>query len=220
MNPRTKIVLGYIGIGVAAALLTGAVVWALMSARLEAESERADSALEQVDDLEAQVAAASAESTGAQDTPSSQPESDEPTATADAPAQASAESTERRFCFVKSVRWEGATALVTVDYAEILNGDAAAAAATAHGDESPPPNDYYIVNDNPKLREFPADKNLTVKVVSQSGGGVVTEGYGMALGAWCDVLAGMSADDFVTNRPYWITIKKSTIVALEEQFLP
>lgn len=219
MSPRTKIVLGYIGIGIAAALLTAAVVWAWMSARLEAESERADSALEQVHDLEAQVVSLG-ERAAAEDTPTAQPESNEPTGTTENPAQASTAPGERQFCFVRSVRWEGATALVTVDYAEILGGAEAAAAATAHGDESPPPNDYYIVNDNPKLREFPAQSNMTVKVVSQSGGGVVTEGYSMPLGAWCDVLAGMSADDFVKGRPYWITVKNGTIVALEEQFLP
>lgn len=218
MSPRTKIIVGYIGVGIAAALLTAAVVWALMSARLEEQTERTDSALDQVHDLEDELAAfGKADAAGSTDVPViSQEATSIPAGTA---TQAGTES-ERQFCFVRSGTREGSGAVLTVDFAEILGGAEAAAAATAHGDESPPPNDYYIVNDNPKLREFPVDTKLTVSVVSQPGGGVVTEGYGMPFGQWYDVLSGMSADDFVTGRPYWITIKGGTIVAIQEQFLP
>jgi hypothetical protein len=219
MSPRTKIIIGYIGVGIAAALLTAAVVWALMSTRLEREIDRADSAVEQVRELEERMAALDDDRTPPRaDTPAS---GQEPTAVpAGTSTPKDSGSAERQFCFVRSGLWEGSTALLTVDYAEILSGAEAAAAATAHGEESPPPNDYYIVNDNPKLREFPIDTAMTVKVVSQPGGGVVTEGYGMAFGTWYDVLCGMSTDDFVADRPYWITIEGGTIVAIEEQFLP
>jgi hypothetical protein len=49
---------------------------------------------------------------------------------------------------------EQATAPVRLkwDRATFLTGEAANKAAAAHGDETPVPNDYYIVNDNPKLR--------------------------------------------------------------------
>ena len=48
------------------------------------------------------------------------------------------------------------------DRATFLTGDAANEAAAAHGDESPVPNDYYIVNDNAKLRVL--ELASTVKV--------------------------------------------------------
>ena len=41
---------------------------------------------------------------------------------------------------------------MTFDLAYFLTGDAANQAAAEHGDETPVPNDYYIVNDNPSLR--------------------------------------------------------------------
>ncbi|MHB9004131.1 MAG: hypothetical protein ACYC6C_08705 [Coriobacteriia bacterium] len=218
MSPRTRIIAGYIGVGIAAALLTAAVVWALMSTRLEEETNRADSALDQVHDLENEIAALrQADDAAPAEVPAL---SQEPTSVPADTATPTDTASERQFCFIKNGKWEGQTARLTVDYAQILGGAEAATAATAHGDESPPPNDYYIVNDNTKLREFPVDTKLTVSVVSQPGGGVVTEGYGMPFGQWYDVLSGMSANDFVTGRPYWITIKGGTIVAIQEQFLP
>jgi len=39
------------------------------------------------------------------------------------------------------------------DRAALLTGKGAEAASAAHGGESPVPNDYYIQNDNPRLRE-------------------------------------------------------------------
>ena len=41
---------------------------------------------------------------------------------------------------------------LSFDRAQFLTGDAANKAAAAHGQETPVPNDYLIVNDNPKLR--------------------------------------------------------------------
>lgn len=41
---------------------------------------------------------------------------------------------------------------LSFDRAQFLTGDAADKAAAAHGQETPVPNDYVIVNDNPKLR--------------------------------------------------------------------
>jgi hypothetical protein len=41
---------------------------------------------------------------------------------------------------------------LSFDQAEFLTGAAANEAAAAHGEQTPVPNDYYIVNDNPRLR--------------------------------------------------------------------
>jgi hypothetical protein len=48
------------------------------------------------------------------------------------------------------------------DRAILLTGPAADAASAAHGGESPVPNDYYIQNDNPRLRDVPVRDGVTV----------------------------------------------------------
>ncbi|MDO8987379.1 MAG: hypothetical protein Q7V14_04060 [Coriobacteriia bacterium] len=220
MDKQMKLILGYVGVGVATALVAGAAMWALTSSRIEqaqnqgqAAEERVTSLESKVDSLSAALAQAQTDSEPAADTSTddSATEPESPADTATKPAS------DRQFCFIRSGTWEGATPYLTVDYAEMLSGAAAAAAATAHGSESPPPNDNYIVNDTTKLRSLAANPKMNVKVTS-SGGGIDPDT--MAFGQWYDVLVGMSADNFVKDRPYWITIKNGTITAIEEQYLP
>lgn len=223
MSPRTRMVLGYIGIGLAATLIAGAVVWAIMSSRIRDAEQSASDAEERVTTLESQVeslttklrsaeasmaALAKAAQSAAASTSVSPGEVVVPTLTS-----------TRQFCIVKGGTWEGATPILSVDYAEFLTGQAAIDAATAHGSESPPPNDYYIVNDNPKLREIPVDPKISVKVISKANG-IEIHGYSMPFGQWYDVLAGMSSTNFVKDMPYWITITDDTITKIEEQYIP
>ena len=56
---------------------------------------------------------------------------------------------------------------LSFDRALFLTGDAANKAAAAHGDETPVPNDYYIVNDNKLLRTVVL--STAVKVVGSLG---------------------------------------------------
>ncbi len=223
MEPKTRLALGYVGIGVAAALLAGAAVWAIMSAQLSEAEKAQQITQEQVTTLEAEVASLSAEveaaaaysSTGSSESPATQLASAEPSA-----AELTQPATsERQFCFMRTGTWEGATPQLTVDYAQLLSGDEAAAAATARGSESPPPNDYFIVNDNNKLRTIAANPKIKVTVTSMAEG-IEPAGYQMPFGEWYDVLIGMSSNNFVKDGPYWITIKGGVIVAIEEQFLP
>jgi pyruvate/2-oxoglutarate dehydrogenase complex dihydrolipoamide acyltransferase (E2) component len=57
------------------------------------------------------------------------------------------------FGFIRSWTAKTGTFYLRFDRAVLLNGKAADAASAAHGGESPVPNDYYIQNDNPRLRE-------------------------------------------------------------------
>lgn len=222
MEAKAKHVLGYVGIGVAAALITGAGVWAVMSARVDRAEQSATQAEERVASLESEVAALNKSLSSAEESlaAATQPAVASASATASTPSETeAAPSSEKLFCFVRGGTWEGATPYLTVDYAQLLTGDDAIAAATAQGGESPPPNDYYIVNDNTKLRDLAVDHELSVKVVSRSDG-MVSGGYTMPFGEWYDVLIGMSATNYVKDAPYWITVKDGTIIAIEEQFLP
>ena len=57
------------------------------------------------------------------------------------------------FGFIHSWTAKAGTFSLRFDRAVLLTGKAADAASAAHGGESPAPNDYYIQNDNPRLRE-------------------------------------------------------------------
>jgi len=58
---------------------------------------------------------------------------------------------------------------ITIDTIEILTGEAAADAADAAGDESPPPNDYYIVNKSRELRTLTLPKDASITVLGWGG---------------------------------------------------
>ena len=57
------------------------------------------------------------------------------------------------FGFIRSWTAKTGTIYLRFDRAVLLTGKAADAASAAHGGESPVPNDYFIQNDNPRLRE-------------------------------------------------------------------
>lgn len=106
-----------------------------------------------------------------------------------------------------------------IDYVLWLTGPEANAAATAHGDESPPPNDYYVVNDNPKIREFPIKPGIPVTVVTNADGTSDAEGHTITLDEWVAALSGPSAHAFKATI-YWTTITDGTVTAIEAQYVP
>ena len=66
------------------------------------------------------------------------------------------------FGFIRSWTAKTGTIYLRFDRAVLLTGKAADAASAAHGGESPAPNDYYIQNDNPRLREVVIGDQATV----------------------------------------------------------
>ncbi len=124
----------------------------------------------------------------------------------------------RHFIFVKELLGDPPDRM-TFDLAEFLTGDAAAEAAAEHGDESPPPNDYYIVNDNPRLRTLPIASDAELRILDWAdccSSFVIGD-----LGLLADAL--VHADPTGTYRPsspFWITVEGGAIVTIEEQYLP
>lgn len=120
----------------------------------------------------------------------------------------------RHFVFVKKT----SGAAVTFDLAYLLTGKEAEAAAEEAGDEVPVPNDYYIVNDNPKLRTVDVADGVNVRVYDWS--------------VCCEDFTTISFDDFAgyvadptddfhgTLSPYWLRVQGGEIVKIEEQYLP
>lgn len=126
---------------------------------------------------------------------------------------------ERVPAFVESVRTEAGATILTVDYIQFLTGDEAAAAASDRGDESPPPNDYYIVNDNTRLREFTVQDGISVITVVNDDGTSDPGGHALTLDEWVTRLSGPNGDAFRSSF-YWLTVSGDTITTIEQQYLP
>ena len=124
----------------------------------------------------------------------------------------------RHFVFVKGL--PGAPPdRMTFDLAEFLTGDAAAQAAAEHGDESPPPNDYYIVNDNPRLRTLPIAPDAELRILDWAD--CCSSFLAGDLGLLADALAhGDPTGTYRPTSPFWITVEGGAIVTIEEQYLP
>jgi hypothetical protein len=129
----------------------------------------------------------------------------------------------RHFGFVPAVDLDART--VTFDLAQWLTGEAANEAAIADGSieaGDTVPNDYYVVNDNPRLRDVSLADDVGVLLVDWSHCCAV-------VGSTLDVLAEVTGTtDALTegfrNVPgqtgYWLTVDGGEIVAIEEQYRP
>ena len=129
--------------------------------------------------------------------------------------------TTKQFTFIKDVIIKGGKATVSADFAQFLTGKAAADSATAHGDESPPPNDYYIANDNKKLRSLPVKPGIKVMLTALDDGTSDPEGYKVSVEKWAGYYAAPTQDTgSITGGPYWITITDGVVTAIAEQYTP
>jgi hypothetical protein len=110
---------------------------------------------------------------------------------------------------------------VEFDLIQFLTGDEATAAYVEDHPDDPggPPNDYYIVNDNPRLRRLPVAENVEVTVLDWEGG------FQPQVIAFADLPAQLAADlvpddDRIWPNPFWLTVNDDTIIAIEEQYIP
>jgi hypothetical protein len=104
----------------------------------------------------------------AQPTPAAAPSTapaSKPTTAQPASQPAASPTTAARgsdFGFIRSWYAKPGAMYLRFDRAVLLTGKAADAASAAHGGESPVPNDYYIQNDNPRLRDLAIANQITV----------------------------------------------------------
>ena len=112
----------------------------------------------------------------------------------------------RHFGFWSSFVIGDVSAVGEFDLAYFLTGAEAEAAAAERSDEVD--NDYYIVNDNPKLRTLIAKGDTEVRVLA--GGGADLEPTNVA--------------DFAVERHpesgFWVTVESGIVTAIEEQYVP
>lgn len=132
---------------------------------------------------------------------------------------------DRQFSAIVGVQRFRGEYRVVADFMQFLTGDAAARAAAAAGEESPPPNDYFIVNENPRLRVIPVrDASVRVKMYSRHEG-VDTDGYYLTFERWYQIFTGDETVGPITRRDmtaagFWLTIRNGKLVAMEEQWVP
>jgi hypothetical protein len=110
---------------------------------------------------------------------------------------------------------------VEFDLIQFLTGDEATAAYIEDRPDDPggPPNDYYIVNDNPRLRRLSVAENVQVTVLDWEGG------FKPQVIAFADLPAQLAADlvpddDRIWPSPFWLTVNDDTVTAIEEQYIP
>jgi hypothetical protein len=114
---------------------------------------------------------------------------------------------------------------ITFDLIEFLTGDAAKKAwqkANPGSGEDGPPNDYFIVNDNPKLRTLPVADPVEVKVVDQQNvNGTASKTINFAdATAYFVSLKPDQSDHRLSWDPFWITVVNGVVTKIEEQFVP
>jgi hypothetical protein len=124
----------------------------------------------------------------------------------------------RHFVFVVEAEDKAGDSQLRFDLAYFLTGHEATQAAKDHGDEYPPPNDYYIVNDNPKLRWLPASDSVKVTYIPNELCCDLVSGN---FDAWAEAVNETNQTDYAgKNAPWWITVSGGQIVKIEQQYLP
>lgn len=128
---------------------------------------------------------------------------------------------ERHAGFVAGTRGTGDDVVLSMDLVLFLTGLEAEDAAEARGEEVPPPNDFFIVNDSLRLRDYPVDERLALKMVMGEDGTYCPEMScpPLPLGEWLAALSGPAAETLLST-PYWFTLTDGRITALEQQYIP
>jgi hypothetical protein len=158
------------------------------------------------------------------ESPSSTPsESASPSASAIATAEPAGDTLPDGTYFVQLIDIQGGEEgplQLQYDLAYFLTGEEANQAATDRGMETPVPNDYFIVNDNPKLRLSPLEGVYSVKYIPE-GSGLSTP-----VKAHEAQFLGWMGETVQTDFPpkdtswWWITIENGSVTKIQQQYLP
>ncbi|MGH2528777.1 MAG: hypothetical protein ACRDH0_05510 [Actinomycetota bacterium] len=126
----------------------------------------------------------------------------------------------RHFGYIESVDIRPLPGTMVFDLAYFLTGDEANEAAEEHGDETPVPNDYYIVNDNPRLRTLVVSRDIRILLIDWKN---CCDRFSADPGRFQDSFA---LDEYPPGNykgkfsQYWLTVKGGVVSAIEEQYLP
>jgi hypothetical protein len=129
----------------------------------------------------------------------------------------------RNFAFIKKVDLTTDPPKVTYDLAVLLSGDAANEAAKERGDETPVPNDYYVVNDNPMLRTVSLAPDVRLALVDWNDCCEHTFDGRLADFARAFEEGEITVDGhrYTGNlSSYWLIARDGVVVRIEEQYAP
>jgi len=110
--------------------------------------------------------------------------------------------------------------LLQYDLAYFLTGEDANQAAADRGYETPVPNDFFIVNDNPKRRLTPLEGVYSVKYIPQSSGS--TTPVKAHVSQFLEWMGQANQTDFPARDTsfWWITIENGSVTKIQQQYLP
>jgi hypothetical protein len=164
--------------------------------------------------------------TTAEETTTSAPTTTEGSTTTTTEALSSAETllpdgTIKGMGYIDAVWEDGGVRYLSIDYVEFLSGEEAIQAAIEAGYIQPGedlPNDYFIRNENPKLREFTVSPS--VAITTSTRGGVMEQ-----LATWAEFLSFFSDSppedaSWLVEVPWWIIRDGQEIIQIDEQYLP
>jgi hypothetical protein len=207
---------------VVVAAVAGGGVWLVMSGTGSARDRQVEELrtnnsdlLAQVDDLKAQLASGVAtESLEATDA-----------APVDVPAVATpaVPSGKAAFAFVDDVTGSASKGFkITVFYAQLLRGKAAADAAKAAGDDPPPaaPGDYYIIEGDADPKTVPLAANADITVLGWKGA-AATAPARITAAEFAKVMpSGATPQDAFAQGGYNVTVTNGTVTKIEQLYLP
>ena len=110
-----------------------------------------------------------------------------------------------------------------VDLVQFLTGDEASQAFLTDnpGETEGPPNDYYIVNDNPRLRTALVADDVIVELVrlEEDGNAELDPGTFEELPDYLSAYVPAEGPALSYN-PFWVTVEAGQVTAIQEQYLP
>lgn len=119
----------------------------------------------------------------------------------------------RKFGFIKELYLKDGHVWAKVDFLQLFTGAEAEAEAAKRGKEAP--NGYYVLNENPKLRDFAVRDDATV--VTAFGGDPAEKATikPQELYDWS-----LNEDGLLDYRLFWITIVNGEVTAIEHMWVP
>lgn len=208
----------YIALGVVLALIAAGAAWAVLggkTADVVGVSESTSTA-ETSGSVDAQSDDTTLTASEATPTLMSEPEGGDLEITYD--PSASPPVIEQMTGTVVSVNGSGDAYTLSIDFVEFLAGEEAVAAAKEHGG-SVSDSGLYIVNDNPKVRDYPIQPGITVRVTTNLDGTPNQLGQVLSLKDWAAGVNG-AAKAAYTSGTYIVTITNGTVTAIEQLYLP
>jgi len=114
-----------------------------------------------------------------------------------------------QYCFVKRVYTNGDSSYIEADYIQFLMGKEAIDAATKRGEAELVLDDYYILNENTKLRVLAMSKDVVIQLVTTDSGKTFFENADQS-----------SLSKKLKDGIFVLQINNGLVTKIKEQFLP